>query len=201
MNPAFHFVSNRVFSAPRTSPARAFFARQSMFEDCARLRDNSRARLHLLCTYRMHVCPHVRYVRIIPAQRRAEFPRSSIRTLPQLHTCPPKWRVKLAGCVAPSTKCRTGNILFPRHCATHLNPVFRSIAPQNNNPKNVPVHGLNVIASARIQTSSNGGFATRGPFRKGKKSYVKAEEGGGAWAMSVRLGYTSFWRQAEAANA
>jgi hypothetical protein len=29
----------------------------------------------------------------------------------------------------------------------------------------VPVHGLNVIASARIQTSSNGGFATR---RKGR---------------------------------
>jgi hypothetical protein len=25
MNPAFHFVSNRVYSAPRTSPARAFF--------------------------------------------------------------------------------------------------------------------------------------------------------------------------------
>jgi hypothetical protein len=41
----------------------------------------------------------------------------------------------------------------------------------------------------------------RGPFRKGKKSYVKAEEGGWAWTMSVRLGYTSFWRQAEAANA
>jgi len=124
-----------------------------------------RAQLHLLCTYRMHVCPHVPHVRIIPAQRRAEFPRSSIRTLPQLHTCPPKWRVNLAGCVAPSTKCRTENIIFPRHRATHLNPVFRSIAPQNNNPKNVPVHGLNVIASARIQTSSNGGFATR---RKGR---------------------------------
>jgi hypothetical protein len=46
-----------------------------------------------------------------------------------------------------------------------LNPVFRSIAPQNNNPKNLPVHGLNVIAFARIQTSSNGGFATR---RKGR---------------------------------
>jgi hypothetical protein len=30
---------------------------------CARLRDNSPARLSLLCTYRMHVCPHVRYVR------------------------------------------------------------------------------------------------------------------------------------------
>jgi hypothetical protein len=29
-----------------------------------------------------------------------------------------------------------------------LNPVFRSIAPQNNRPKNVPVHGLNVIAFA-----------------------------------------------------
>jgi len=42
-----------------------------------------------------------------------------------------------------------------------LNPVFRSIAPQNNNPKNLPVHGLNVIAFARIQTSSNGGFAPR----------------------------------------
>jgi hypothetical protein len=46
-----------------------------------------------------------------------------------------------------------------------LNPVFRSIAPQNNRPKNLPVHGLNVIASARIQTSSNGGFA---PRRKGR---------------------------------
>ena len=45
-------------------------ARQSMYVGCARLRDNSRARLPLLCTYRMHVCPHVRYVRIIPAQRR-----------------------------------------------------------------------------------------------------------------------------------
>src|ERR1017187_5941140 len=42
-----------------------------------------------------------------------------------------------------------------------LNPVFRSIAPQNNRPKNLPVHGLNVIAFAPIQTSSNGGFATR----------------------------------------
>jgi len=42
--------------------------------------------------------------------------------------------------------------------------VFRSIAPQNNRPKNLPVHGLNVLAFARIQTSSNGGFATR---RKG----------------------------------
>ena len=49
--------------------------------------------------------------------------------------------------------------------ALPLNQVFRSIAPQNNNPKNLPVHGLNVIAFARIQTSSNGGFATR---RKGR---------------------------------
>jgi hypothetical protein len=46
-----------------------------------------------------------------------------------------------------------------------LNPVFRSIAPQNNHPKNLPVYGLNVLAFARIQTSSNGGFATR---RKGR---------------------------------
>jgi hypothetical protein len=46
-----------------------------------------------------------------------------------------------------------------------LNPVFRSIAPQNNRPKNLPVHGLNVFAFARIQTSSKGGFATR---RKGR---------------------------------
>jgi hypothetical protein len=52
-----------------------------------------------------------------------------------------------------------------------LNPVFRSIAPQNNNPKNVPVHGLNVIAFARIQTSSNGGFATR---RKGRCAPLSA---------------------------
>jgi hypothetical protein len=53
----------------------------------------------------------------------------------------------------------------PRQNGQFLNPVFRSIAPQNNNPKNLPVHGLNVIAFARIQTSSNGGFATR---RKGR---------------------------------
>jgi hypothetical protein len=46
-----------------------------------------------------------------------------------------------------------------------LNPVFRSIAPKSNHPKSVPIHGLNVIAFARIQTSSNGGFATR---RKGR---------------------------------
>ena len=65
MNPAFHFVSNRVYSAPRTSPARAFFARLSMYVGCARLRDNSRARLPLLCTYRLHVCPHVGYVRTV----------------------------------------------------------------------------------------------------------------------------------------
>jgi hypothetical protein len=39
-----------------------------------------------------------------------------------------------------------------------LNPVFRSIAPKNNHPKNLPVHGLNVIAFARIQTSLNGGL-------------------------------------------
>jgi hypothetical protein len=49
--------------------------------------------------------------------------------------------------------------------ASPLNPVFRSIAPQNNRPKNLPVHGLNVFAFARIQTSSNGGFA---PRRKGR---------------------------------
>ena len=41
LNPAFHFASGRVFSAP-----------QSMYV--------CRARLSLLCTYRMHVCPHVR---------------------------------------------------------------------------------------------------------------------------------------------
>jgi hypothetical protein len=35
-----------------------------------------------------------------------------------------------------------------------LNPVLRSIAPKNNRPKNPPVHGLNVFAFARIQTSS-----------------------------------------------
>jgi hypothetical protein len=46
-----------------------------------------------------------------------------------------------------------------------LNPVFRSIAPLNNSPKNVPIHGLNVIAFARIQTSSNCEIATR---RKGR---------------------------------
>ena len=65
MNPAFHFISGRVYSAPRTSPARAFFARLSMYVGCARLRDNSRARLPLLCTYRLHVCPHVGYVRTV----------------------------------------------------------------------------------------------------------------------------------------
>jgi len=37
------------------------------------------ARLSLLCTYRMHVCPHVRYVRIIPALRRAEFLRDTVK--------------------------------------------------------------------------------------------------------------------------
>jgi len=36
-----------------------------------------------------------------------------------------------------------------------LNPVFRSIAPKKQRPKNRPVHGLNVIAFARIQTISN----------------------------------------------
>jgi hypothetical protein len=41
MNPAVQFVSGRVYSAPRTSPARAFFARQSMYVCRARLRDNS----------------------------------------------------------------------------------------------------------------------------------------------------------------
>jgi len=64
MNPAFHFISGRVYR-PRTSPARAFFARLSMYVGCARLRDNSRARLPLLCTYRLHVCPHVGYVRTV----------------------------------------------------------------------------------------------------------------------------------------
>jgi len=52
-----------------------------------------------------------------------------------------------------------------------LNPVFRSIEPQNNNPKNLPVYGLNVLAFARIQTSSNGGFATR---RKGRFAPLSA---------------------------
>lgn len=51
MNPAFHFVYGRVFSA-----------RQSMYVCRARLRDNSRARLSLLCTYRLHVCMYVGYV-------------------------------------------------------------------------------------------------------------------------------------------
>src|ERR1017187_7592358 len=107
----------------------------------------------------MHVCPHVRYVRIIPAQLYTYTAAAS-------HVS-----AKLAGRVAPSTKCRTENNLFSRHRATHLNPVFRSIAPQNNNPKNLPVHGLNVIAFARIQTSSNGGFATR---RKGRYAPLSA---------------------------
>jgi hypothetical protein len=48
---------------------------------------------------------------------------------------------------------------------------FRSIAPKNNNPKNLPVHGLNVLAFARIQTSLNGGFATR---RKGRYAPLSA---------------------------
>jgi hypothetical protein len=52
-----------------------------------------------------------------------------------------------------------------------LNPVFRSIAPQSNRPKNLPVHGLNVLAFARIQTSLNGGFATR---RKGRYAPLSA---------------------------
>jgi len=48
-----------------------------------------------------------------------------------------------------------------------LSPVFRSIAPQSNRPKKLPIRGLNVIAFARIQTRSNGGFA---PRRKGRSS-------------------------------
>jgi hypothetical protein len=36
---------------------------------------------------------------------------------------------------------------------------------QNNSPKNLPIHGLNVFAFARIQTSSKYGFA---PRRKGR---------------------------------
>jgi hypothetical protein len=46
-----------------------------------------------------------------------------------------------------------------------LNPVFRSIVPKNNHPKNLPVHGLNVFAFARIQIISNGEIA---PSRKGR---------------------------------
>src|ERR1035441_3906911 len=49
--------------------------------------------------------------------------------------------------------------------------VFRSIAPQNNNPKNLPVHGLNVFAFARIQTSSEGCCARR---RKGRYAPLSA---------------------------
>ena len=37
------------------------------------------ARVPILCTYRMHVCPHVRYVQIIPALRRAEFQRDTVK--------------------------------------------------------------------------------------------------------------------------
>src|ERR1039458_1660769 len=43
--------------------------------------------------------------------------------------------------------------------------VSRSIAQTNNSPKNVPIHGLNVLAFARIQTRSIVGLATR---RKGR---------------------------------
>jgi hypothetical protein len=46
-----------------------------------------------------------------------------------------------------------------------LNLVFRSITPENNRPENLPVHGLNVFAFARIQTSSKYEIATR---RKGR---------------------------------
>jgi hypothetical protein len=70
MNPAFHFVSGWIFfRAAHVSCTWHFLARKSMYMGCARLRDNSRARLPLLCTYRLHVCPHVRYVRVVPAQR------------------------------------------------------------------------------------------------------------------------------------
>jgi hypothetical protein len=65
MNPALGFTSGRVFSAPRTSPARAFFARDFVYLIWPLLRDNSPARLPLLCTYRLHVCPHVGYVRTV----------------------------------------------------------------------------------------------------------------------------------------
>jgi len=46
-----------------------------------------------------------------------------------------------------------------------LNPVFRSIAPKNNRPKDLPIHGLNVFAFARIQTISKYEIA---PRRKGR---------------------------------
>jgi hypothetical protein len=42
-----------------------------------------------------------------------------------------------------------------------LNPVFRSIAPQRNSPKNQSVHGQHVFALVRIQTISNGAIAPR----------------------------------------
>jgi hypothetical protein len=61
MNPAFHFVSGRVFSAPRTSPARAFF-RASIDVRVPRtfVRQFPRAVVASL-----HVCMYVGYVRTV----------------------------------------------------------------------------------------------------------------------------------------
>ena len=53
-----HFISFTAafFSRRARLQQEHFFARQSMYVGCARLRDNSRARLPLPCTYRLHVC-------------------------------------------------------------------------------------------------------------------------------------------------
>jgi len=153
LNPAVQFVSGRVYSAPRTSPARAFF----------------HAPIDVRGPRTFASSLHVSDARVSARAVRADCSRTAKSGFPaRLYTyiaAASHVSAKMAGRVAPSAECRAGNFLFPRHRATHLNPVSRSIAPQNNNPKNLPVHGLNVIASARIQTSSNGGFATR---RKGR---------------------------------
>ena len=63
MNPAFHFVPTAFFPRRARLLHVHFSTRQSMYVGRARLRDNSPARLPILCTYRLHVCPHVGYVR------------------------------------------------------------------------------------------------------------------------------------------
>ena len=65
LNPAFISFTAAFFPRRARLLHVHFFARQSMYVCRARLRDNSPARLPLLCTYRLHVCPHVGYVRTV----------------------------------------------------------------------------------------------------------------------------------------
>jgi hypothetical protein len=70
--------------------------------------------------------------------------------------------------IPTALQAQTGGIERQRSAtewAICLTRFFRSIAPKKQRPKNRPVHGLNVIAFARIQTISN---FKNAPRRKGR---------------------------------